>query len=280
MTDYQDYQTPQAHADAIYSTTVPIGRKPSNVFAASSVLAHGQSVTLANQALITQPSFQLYINLEYATNLGTIPFGMITLDWFDSASGYSEQSDTYWLPGGQLAFCSALVTGPCRGDEVTVILTNLEAAQILAYNISLTQTSHIYDQARFIQTDSSAVVGFTQPGKNAQAGILASAAPNVTPGNSQDRLAAAWLGQAVLMVDNVGQANGALVTITDPGLVTGGGMLYGTAASGVIAIANVASGASTTATIALPAGPVNVRVANTGATGNINPTVTLSRVDH
>src|SRR6185437_16039763 len=29
--------------------------------------------------------------------------------------------------------------------------------------------------------------------KNAQAGILASTAPNVTPGNSQDRLAAAWL---------------------------------------------------------------------------------------
>lgn len=280
MTDYQDWQTPAAHATAIYDQTVPIGRKPSSVFTASSVLGHGQSVTLANQALITQPSFQLYINLEYATNLGTIPFGMITLDWFDTASGYSEQSDTYWLPGGQLAFCSALVTGPCRGDEVTVTLTNLDAAQILAYNISLTQTSHIYDQARFIQTDQSAVVGFTQPGKNAQAGILASAAPSITPTNFQDRLAAAWLGTAVLVVDNVGQANGALVLVADPGLVTGGGMLYGTAASGVIGIANVAAGASTTATIALPAGPVVVRVTNTGSSGNITPTVTLSRIDH
>lgn len=280
MTDYPDWQTPQAHATAIFDTTVPLGRKPTGIFAASTALGGGQNHVLVNQAVVSQPSYQLYLNFELATNLGTIPFALIELNWFDSASGYSENTDWFWLPAGQLAFCSALVTGPCRGDEVTVTLFNLEPAVILNYNVSMTQTSHTYDQARFIQTDSSAVVGFTQPGKSAQAGILASSGPSITPTNHQDRLAAAWLGNAVLSVDNSNQPNGALVQVTDPGLITGGGMLYGTAASGVIAASNVGAGATNNATIALPAGPVNIRVTNTGSSGNIAPTVTLARVDH
>lgn len=280
MTDYADWQTPQAHATAIFDTTVPLGIKPVNVFAVSSSLAAGGNTRLVTTLPVEQPSYQLYIAFQLPTNLGTVPFGVLKITWQDSASGYTSQVDTFILPAGQLAFCFYLVTGPARGDVVTVDLFNLDPNQLLLYNISLTAISHLYTQARLIQTDTSAVVGFTQPGKNAQAGILASSSPNITPGNSQDRLAATWLGQAVLVVDNVGQANGALVLITDPGLITGAGMLYGTAASGVIAIANVAAGASTTATIALPAGPVNVRVTNTGATGNINPTVTLTRIDH
>jgi len=280
LTDYADWQTPQAHATAIFDTTVPLGIKPVNTFKATSVVAAASQLGLVAGAVIEQPSYQLYIDAGQATTAGTVPFMRLSLTWRDTASGFAALPDVFWLPIGQTVFTTYLITGPCRGDQVDVLLNNLDPLVALNFTASMTAISHLYTQARLIQTDTSAVSAFTQPGKNAQAGILASTAPNVTPGNSQDRLAAAWLGEGTLVVDNFGQANAVRVLVADPGLVTGAGMLYGTAAPGMIATAQAAAGAAVTQQLALPAGPVVVRIINTGATGNIAPTVTLARVDH
>ena len=279
MTDYPDYFTPEHHALTIYQQGVPLARKPTNVGFFNNALAGGGSVALFSGQAVDQPSFQSIVYLTQQSAAATVPFGELTFTWFDAASGQGGPSDTPILAAGNLTQCKYLITGPCRGDHLTLSLNNLDPAQQLSYAVTLTQVSHVYDQLRIQEFTNVAVPGFTRPGTGPGVGVLGSIGVLLAVSSHLDRLALAWAGEAILAVDNSAGTVPVLVQLLDPGAATEAAALYGTAGTGLIAAVEVAGGQAVDQLVSLPAGPVLIREANASATTTVTPTTTLTRID-
>lgn len=278
MTDYPDYLTAEHHALTIFNQGVPLARKPSLVATNNLTLAGGQTQTMVNAVTITQPSWQLVIFLEQTSVIGTIPFGLLTFSWTDTASGFTIVTDEPVLPAGQQAFSVFLLTGPAEMDVLTVTIKNLDPSVIMHCNYGISQNSHLRDRLRIRETTPVAVTGFTRPGIDLPSGNLGSVGAGIPASSSVARLAGTWWGDAILASELDAGPQSCLVQLLDPGVVLGTGALYSTAGLGLIAAQLVGAGSAVINRVALPQGPVVIKESNLGTTGTITPTTTLMAV--
>jgi len=228
-------------------------------------------------AIIDQPSFQFVAALTEQTNLTTIPFGRYKFLWTDTASGFQVDSDWAFLPGSFAAFDFAYLCGPARADSLTITLDHLDPAQVMLVDWGLTQSSHVYPEFRVQETGQPAVIGLTRAGQGNPTALLASVGAVVPAGGMVTRLASAWAGDAFLSCDNTNGTAAITVQVLDPGVVLGGGLFYGTVASGILASMYVPAGQSDVKEVALPNGSVLIREVNGSATVAQTPTTTVIR---
>lgn len=274
--DYPDWLTSADRALGIYNQTVPLGRKPIGVATNSSAIAASGTATLINNVTIGQPSFHMLIGFSYALPATPVPFVDLQFTWTDSASGFTVFTDEAILPGGVSSLDFHYICGPARADTLTVKATNLDAGNIVSYSFGASQNSHLYQHFKVMEVGNVAIPQFTRAGSQNQMGVIASFGVNIGAGATQDRIASAWSGPAVINVSNVGGGQQVNVLILDPGIIAGGAPLYGIANTGVIWARSIPAGGALSERVNLPNGPVAIRHTNTGA-ANDTWTTTIIR---
>jgi len=272
--------SPAAIAAQIYGQSVPLARKPINLGNGSGDVAAATIIPLLSAAPVTQPAYQLYLFLQADNSGTTIPFCKLHMKWTDTSSGLMLDLDQLLVPVGFPSFCDVFVTGPAREDQITLTLENLDPSVSVSYTYTCTQTSQVYTELRAIQGDTNTMpTTLSKASQIPQFGVLYASAPTIMPGTPSQHIANTWTGSASLAIDNTGQANAVLVQVLDPGIALGGSAIYTHSFSGIFASVQVAAGAIATALIALPNGPVVLKITNLGTTGAISPSVILVRND-
>lgn len=258
------------------NTGVPLLRFANNLNnGISGVLPPNTTQTLVNAVAVNQPSFEMVLWVQFALAPAQ-PFGRVSITWKDSTGNFLTEADSIVVPGGTGAFAIFYITGPIRGEFMEVQLQNLDAANNLLYEFTVTQTSHIYDELRVLEVNGTAIAGFTRPGLDPTTGVLGSVGVSITPTNTISRLPCTWAGIAMLCVDNQAGGNACKVTLSDPG-GNGANSLYNTSGTAVFFSSVITAGNTSNTEVALPNGPVLINITNEGAAGNISPGVQLTR---
>jgi hypothetical protein len=242
-------------------------------------LAGAASVNLITTMAINQPGYEMTITCNMPASSGTIPFASLVFNWIDSVTGIAVKSAYFIVtagngPSNALQF---YINGPSYGDQLTVQLTNLDPSITLTYTWVLNQTSHVHLVDNIIQPAYAATGpnGFSNPGGTPGLGMLAIAHPSVGFGTNLDRLLAVYSGKIQLTIDNTGNSSAMTVALDDPT-----GSLYSNIATQVGVIQNIAAGGEYTVEVALPHGPMLLRLHNAGTSGSITPGVIIVCKDY
>lgn len=278
-TDYPDWGTSGDRAAHIYTQGVPLARKSGALAFTTSTILPGHTTTVVNLSAIDQPSFHMVLDLAWLGAVPTIPFALVSFDWTDSASGFSFQSDTAVLPGGNGSADFYYIDGPARADQVLVSVLNLDPAAVLTYGVGMSQQSGLYPRFTVQETLVPAIPGFTRASSDNQCGIIGSTNDLINVSATNDRLCSTWGGEIKINVDNLAGTVGIQSSIIDPGIITGGSPLLGTAASGIIWSQTVGAGATSHDTFYAPYGSLVIRTKNTSGASTVQPTVTLARLE-
>lgn len=268
MTDFPDWQAPQAHATAISTTGAPLLRFTSNLGSGSNqALAANLTTTLLNTVSLNQPGYEGVFSLTMPSGSGTVPFVRMVIVWTDATTGLTVGQRTFFMTCGNGQALSYYIHGPTKGNQVSITVTVLDALVGATLTWGFNLTSHVYLNDNIIQTayGTTAPNGYTNPAGFPNAGILLDS--NLTPGASATltRLTAVYSGKAVLNVNNNGSTS-LHVFLTDP--VTTGQGLYGNANSRYFGWAGVQlpAGSNQFGLVALPYGPFQLGVTNESST--------------
>lgn len=279
VSDYPDWQTPQQHADTIARTGVPLLRLSNQIkFNIGTTIVGGGSSTLLTAGNFTQPGYEIGVRLSMPAGTGTLPFVAFKLIWTDQATGLNTaQRDIVVTAGNAPANAiGSFFNGPCRGNTLQVIATNLDPAVTVTIDWAINQTSHVYehDQAGQLGYAATAPNGYTNATGKTATGLIAWAHPTLAAGASQAYLCALYGGDVFVEVDATGIASAVTVSLTDaPGYATG------TTAGEYLGL-SVASGATEPLPMTLPFSPVLLTVSNTATSGSIAPKVSIVAQNH
>lgn len=266
MTDTPDWQ-------------VPLLRLTNNLANGSNVVipASNGIVPVLNVP-ISQPSYEVTIAANLPAGLGTVPFLSITLAWQDAATGLTTDTEVFWVicGNGPTHIQTTYLQGPCRGSQLGVSIANPDPAQAVTVTYTISQTSLVFAYDRLAQPVMIGIgpIGFTYPSGNPNIGVLAMAAPAIPILLSTSLLIAAWSGTALLSVDNLAGDTPITARLLDPA------NLYGGAVNGELFGASVAQGTVFNATVALPQGPVVLKLTNNSPAQVNTPLVGLVRVNY
>lgn len=167
VADFPDWQAPQAHADQIAVTGVPLLTK-------STLLANTVYTNLAAGASngtvglpVTQTGYEIILNPKFAAGT-TNPFIEVQLQWVDSGTGLQVASDSFYLPGSEAPSGLAVFgRGPTKGNQLFVTVTNLSSNNPVTTALTVLQNSRVYasDVWRFQNSsvNNQTVAGFTLP---------------------------------------------------------------------------------------------------------------------
>lgn len=282
MTDFADWQQPQAAANAIAATGAPLLRFTNNQGnGASTNLPANSATTLINLATITQPGYEGTFQLFAPAGSGTVPFARLDFNWTDQASGLLIGARHFFLTAGNgpTQFLKYYLSGPCKGNQLTVIANNLDPAVAMTLTWTINQVSHVYANDRIHQPVYAATApnGYTNPGGEPAAGDIALSRPTVPINTTITRLAAVYGGRAVWSVDDTAGTAGLVAALIDP-VATGSG-LYGVA-SGRLATIVLGASSAQTVLVHLPYGPVNIQLVNASTTVAVTPNVGLVACDY
>lgn len=141
VTDFPDFQVPQAHATAVAATGVPLLSKP-NVLVSSLLQSIPASGTQHyGPVTLTQTGYAIQILVQFPV-AATSPYVEVVLTWSDPVSStvYGEQH--YWVPGAAppTAF-TTLGEGPARSNQLTVTVNNNDPAQAATVSLLVAQDS-------------------------------------------------------------------------------------------------------------------------------------------
>ena len=237
-------------------------------------LAAGATVTLLNSIAITKASFEGVFKLNLPSAAGTIPFVELSILWQDSNTGLQVGQKLYVLTAGNgpTAALFSYISGPCRGNQITLTMRNFDPAQILTYTWAFNQTAHVYLTDKLLQPIYSGVaapITYINPAGDPRKGLLAQSSAVIAATATQTRLCAASNSKIDILVDNNGQANAVSFQLATPSSLAA---VYNEQAFPVsVYRANVAAGNTSLVEWQMPNGPVVVNVTNTGASGNVTP---------
>ncbi len=194
VADYPDFQTPQAHATAIYGTGVPLYAKPVNL--ASEVL----EVITAGENLELGPftiggiGYEMSITI-LSNSLSTSPFLGVTFTWSDSATGLVTGMETWWLGGSSTSPGQTFYgTGPSKGDTLNVQLANGDSLDSVTVTFGVTANSRAYVRDDWRQQTYNPVPSFTLGNADQSANFLLQTAPTVGAATPSIRLMPLYAG--------------------------------------------------------------------------------------
>lgn len=234
VADYPDFATPQAHASAIAITGAPL-------LTLSGTLLTAQTFTLTGgqqQSTSALPIMQLGYEIQLKCSIGstaTVPFVDILFIWTDSVTGNIMAQENWMLPCGSGANYILNGTGPTKGSNLTVKLTNQDPAITATIGVLILTNSRVYARDRWIANTIVAVPTFTNPGGSPLREILAVMdGVNCNAGASISRLFPPYHGDVMVYVEQSGvsAANSQAKLQVAPTSVLGTGDLYSSAPTG------------------------------------------------
>jgi hypothetical protein len=120
-------------------------------------ILHGGNYTSPGLT-INQPSYDFVLSLTYPAGT-TRPWLMVQFFWTDSAMGTGFLTEETWfVTGGSQGICQYSGRGLTKGDNLQVIITNLDTAQTVTYTYAITQHS------RIVARDDIRATVFNSPG--------------------------------------------------------------------------------------------------------------------
>ena len=200
MTDYADYQTPQAHANAIATTGVPLLALATSLFnmgAAQSVASGATFTVPGGPFTVNQIGYELFVQVE-GNAASILPVGLLTLTWSDSVSGNVVAVDHYSMLGANAAFQQFSGTGPTKGDTLVVTFHNYDATQAQLFQMSMVENSRVFVRDDLRQITTLAVPLIASGAYDQQAGVILATNPTIGAGASISRLLAFYSGQVNL----------------------------------------------------------------------------------
>jgi hypothetical protein len=245
--------------------------------ATAQAMTANTTATLLNAVSVTRPSFECVLQFSYP-GAATVPFGALLLKWTDSNTGLTVGQKNYEIIGGNNVFATCYLSGPCRGNQITLQFRPQDPAQAATLTWAFNQTSHIYTIDRLLQPSYVAVNGFTNPAGDPSKGLLASVTAAIGPNASITRLLAASNAKIKIMLDNTVQANAAAVQINTPSSITA---LYSEAGAPTSLFKTTAAiGGQGGGEWQLPNGATTLQIFNTNITNTITPNVTITLMEY
>lgn len=215
--------------------TSTINALPAPLFQHGTFSVGGGNTHTLGPAQITALGYEAIFSVSIA-NTSTIPFVTLQVIHTDLGSGMTVSEEDWTLAAGPTGSpCTYQITGPTKGSQVQLAFTNLDPSlSMLISHASLTN-SRLYARDRAITTVYNAPPGFTGPGINNLAGIIASVnGATVSPMSSITRLFPVYSGDVWLWTDQQGVAGGSSNFIFQAAPIStyGSAPLFGTAPSG------------------------------------------------
>ena len=173
LTDYPDWRTPQAHADAISFTGAPLlnlkGLLADNAVGVSVPASSLLSLPASGNFSIGQVSYEAYFSV--GTSGATATPVQVTLFWFDSASGLVVATQVYTFFAGTLAGPHVVEgNGPSNSDQLLIAVNNNSGANAITVIYTVLQSSRPRSRHMWRTQGVPSVPGFTmassQPGQN------------------------------------------------------------------------------------------------------------------
>jgi hypothetical protein len=162
VTDYPDYQTPQAHADTISNTGVPLLSRPAVLVNQAGAVNSNLAVIVLNKGVVSKIGYEISLTLYAAvTNQCLVT---VTIAWIDSVSGQTVVQEEWDMYAGSGAVGAANVirgTGPTKGDRLTIQIQQNQPAIPVNYIIVVTENSRIYQRDTWRTWLPFSVTGFT-----------------------------------------------------------------------------------------------------------------------
>lgn len=277
MTDYPDYQAPQAHANAIAATGVGLLRfANSKIGVFSHFLSGGATVTLFGPAAWTQPAWTLASFAQSGLGAMTAPWIVYLLTWLDPSGTQVIDIDELIAPIGSSGNAVTVGgNGPAKGEQLMVTVTNQDPSITATYTAVMTATSHVFDRPRWRmpQFPSAAPSGFTLPGGDPQRGIVCYSTPAVTVGTPVSRLLGPYFGKWRGQLDTTGAGGPWRLDFQDP---------VGIGEPLNAELFSVQAGTNTVTDFELnaPSSPVNVVITNQAASGTATPKLAIVAEDY
>lgn len=199
VTDYPDYTTPQAHANAISLTGAPplVLKQVVDVLIGQNLPANGTVTRPASGSFpINQPTYEVQLNI--ATLGATAPACSIELQWYDSTFGALMDTEIYYFLSGNVNGHIIHGRGPTKGDRVIVIFRNYNATSAVSVTYTLLQTSRVFTREFWKTINKGAVnpvfPGFTTIGMNPAANTIAADSTSVAASGSAIKVLPLYTG--------------------------------------------------------------------------------------
>jgi len=262
---------------------IPVLRGTDNLGnATAQALTANTTATLLNAIAITKPSFEAAFSLSMPAGVGTVPFAAILVTWTDSNTGLTVGQKLYEIASGNGSgnTIPVYLSGPCRGNQITLQIRPQDPAQAMTLTWAFNQTSHVYSIDRLIQPSyaGTAPITYSNPAGEPRKGLLASVSAAIGPNANTSRLLAASNAKIKINLDNTVQLNSAAVQINTPSAITA---LYGEAGAPTSTFkTTAAAGAQSEVEWQLPHGAMVLQIFNQGATNTITPNVTITVMEY
>jgi hypothetical protein len=213
MTDYPDWQTPQAHANAINATGAPLNQQSKKISNNTLNVAVGASTDVGTFS-IPNICYELWVSVQ---NNGANPgFLIVHMDWLDSATGLLLLTRKYKIVAGATGSPHTVkITGPVHADTVDVTMeSESDSTSAMGITWQLIGTSRLYtrDTFRSVQQHTG---GFTLAGAKPEYGILLNASPVVAAGVTQLFAMPCYSGRIYIAAHTTSGANNMTVEINE-----------------------------------------------------------------
>ena len=184
MTDFPDWQAPQAHANAISLTGAPplVLKKVVDLGVGQSLPATGSILRPASGAFsINQPGYEMFFNVA---SLGSpAPIVSVELQWFDSFTNALMEDETYWFYSGNASGHLIHGRGPSKADQLVILMTNHDATHGVTISWTLLQVSRVFTR-EFWHTNTKnqqnpVFLGFTAATHDISSDVVASLSTSV-----------------------------------------------------------------------------------------------------
>lgn len=199
VTDYPDWGTPQANANAISTTGAPLlGFK--NILgsnAAGLAIGAGNSANLVSQATADQVGYE--ISLIVSTTAVTATGVTVAVKWFDAATSLLTDTQNWGFFAGSVSRPhNVRITGPSNGDRLTIAVT--AGANAISVQYVVMKTSRVYTRhsghTLTLNFGNPSIPGFTFAVGDASSGILCAESQAVNANSSLVLLLPLYSGTA------------------------------------------------------------------------------------
>lgn len=222
--DHPDWNVAQAIAALIATGQltgaaggVPLLTGSNNLSQSGTVNILANSTYQTGLINLSQIGYELFVS-ALVDAAATQPGLQVELDWFDTVSGLQVAQDGWSLLGSNSAGGQQYMgTGPTKGNQVNIKVTNLDPAKQATVQLTLVQNSRVYVRDDWRQLTKALVPGFNLPNVDQAVGILCQASPNVGSGVTGQRVIMLYAGQCKLYVSGT-LAFDVKITAFDPAI--------------------------------------------------------------
>lgn len=284
MTDFPDWQAPQAHANAISTTGAPplVLKRVVDVLIGQNVPALGTVTRPASGAFsINQPGYEIQINV--ATLGGTAPACSVELQWFDSSFGGLVDDEVYYFLSGNLNGHLIHGRGPSKGDQVVAIIKNYDPTSAVTFSYTLLQTSRVFTREFWKTTTKGGVnpvfPGFTATPQNLPANVLCAQSVSVPASGSSSFMLPLYTGTVRLIGSasaTVGTQQWEVIDVTEQ---VAGAQTFSVVGNGETGYAPNGPGSAYLPDVPLPRAQCKMTLINTATTAQIMNTNIIAKED-